>query len=149
MFSTKVIDDSMNSNNSQYDFVWDCREIPLGHSPQDYRLHGKSSALPNLPAQESGHVAVTVCRTCKNHLPGRLMNVRPDDIESYFEIEDSQTLFVELPDGLSATGGSRKRRRMLLEYAMEDPYNPGEGHAGKTLKYSLGYALPNEEWQPR
>lgn len=139
----------MVDNSSEYDFVWDCREVPLGHSVMDYRMHGKSCALPNVKAQESVQVAVTVCRTCENHLPGRLMHIRPDDIESYFVIEDAETLFVELPDGITATGGSRKRRRMLLEYAMEDPYNPGEGHAGNTLKYSLGYALPKEEWKPK
>lgn len=139
----------IDSDADQFEFVWDCREASVQHSPMLWRKRAKVKPLPNYASQLSGEVAATVCRECRYHLPGCLINRDPNSIDiSYFQIEDAETLFVELPDGYAASGASRKRRQKLVDYSMADPYNPGQGHAGKTLKYATAYQKDFDEWKP-
>ena len=129
-------------------FVWDCRRIDVRHTTQLTHEKGTEDGLPNYAFQNDGTVRVTVCNKCHPRLPGHIMNIEIEGLEDYFEIADTGTLFTELPDGISGTGASAAIREKVFRYCVMDPYNPHNGHAGKTLQAALGYQWDRDAWKP-
>lgn len=130
------------------DYIWDCREVDIPHSPNLEHERGKEDGLPNYGAQLDGHVRVTICKKCHPRIPGHLVDIIPDNMERYFEIQDTTELMDALPRGVSGTGASKKIREKLMERCVRGRFNPVRGHAGRSFRVSLGYQWDRSEWQP-
>lgn len=129
-------------------YHWDCREIDVPHTTRLVHEREMEDGLPNYTAQRDDEVRVTICSKCHPRIPGHLVNVMPDTLERYFQIADTSELFDELPRGFSATGASRSIRERIMKCCVDGPYNPCQGHAGKTFRASLAYQLDRPEWKP-
>lgn len=134
--------------DSEEPYLWDCREIDVPHTAGLVHERGTEDGLPNYAAQKDGQVRVTICSKCHPRIPGHIVTVMPDTLEAYFGIEDTDELFDALPRGFSGSGASRNIRERIMRHCVNGPYNPYQGHAGKTFRAALAYQLDRPEWKP-
>jgi hypothetical protein len=128
--------------------VWNCQSVDVPHSRNLVHEVDVEDGVPFYEAQQQGPYGITVCSSCHSRLPGHIINIEPDNIESYFEYESPDNLFDALPQGYSSSGSSRTYRQRIFESLQRHELNLFPTHAGQTLKLCLAYQWNRDEWLP-